>query len=275
MWKGLKKRVNRFYRAVSWRQRVLPGLIIIGAQKSGTTSLHSYLCQHPQLVPAYRKEVHFFDGGLDPAIDTWAKGIQWYHSHFPRQQELSNRQIAFEASPLYLFNPLVAERMSSTLPEVKLVAILRNPVERALSQFFYETRIGHESLQVMDAFSAEEKRLEPAWRDRNYKTSEFIHNSYLARGIYYQQISRFLDVFPREQLLILDSGTFFKAPEAGLKQVFRFAGVDSGFPVQDLKAVNVGGNRTEVEQSVYEFLKNFYQPHNERLFDVLGTRFDW
>ena len=275
MLKGLKKRATRLYRKFSWRQRVLPGLIIIGAQKSGTTSLHNYLSQHPQLVPAYRKEVHFFDGGLDARTDTWSKGVQWYHSHFPRRGDLTEGQTTFEASPLYLFNPLVAARIAATLPEVKLVAILRNPVERALSQFFYETRIGHESLSIREAFAAEEKRLAPAKETGNYKLPEFIHNSYLSRGIYYEQLQRYYELFPREQLLVIDSGAFFRAPENGLKQVFAFAGVDEKFAVGNLKAVNVGRNRKEVDEDFREQLKGYYSGHNEKLFDMLGKRFEW
>ncbi|HUQ00163.1 MAG TPA: hypothetical protein VM093_06855, partial [Aeromicrobium sp.] len=93
--------------AAEWTaRRALPDFIIIGAMKSGTTSLFTYLSQHPQLIAASRKEVHYFDGGLNPAKDNYAKGTAWYREHFPRKREMAAGQKAFEASPLYIFNPL-------------------------------------------------------------------------------------------------------------------------------------------------------------------------
>ena len=87
------------YHQATWRNRQLPDVIIIGAQKSGTTSLYYYLSQHPHLMLSYKKAVHFFDGGLNPNVDNFNKGQAWYRSHFPLKRNTNNNQKVFEASP--------------------------------------------------------------------------------------------------------------------------------------------------------------------------------
>ncbi|MEM9227886.1 MAG: sulfotransferase domain-containing protein, partial [Verrucomicrobiota bacterium] len=159
-------------------------MVIIGAQKSGTTSLYDYLIEHPQLLPASNKEVHFFDGGLTPELDAFTAGEAWYRAHFPLVSSVQAGQHSLEATPLYLFNPLVAARMHELIPEVKLIAILRNPTERAISHFFHEKRYGREPLSIAEAMAAEEERLKPAWENEDFKDEAFIHLSYKSRGHY-------------------------------------------------------------------------------------------
>ncbi|MGZ9225178.1 MAG: sulfotransferase family protein [Anaerolineales bacterium] len=187
---GLKTFTNRvrfYYRYATWRIRPLPDFIIIGAQKAGTTSLHAYLSQHPQFLKPYEKEVHFFDGGLDPDLDNYKKGQAWYRAHFPFRRNGSASRV-FEASPLYIFNPLVPDRMFDLLPEVKIVAILRHPTERAISHYFHEKQRGYESLPIMEALLEEERRMEAALQSKDYKNYSFIHHSYTSRGHYKEKL---------------------------------------------------------------------------------------
>ena len=144
--------------------RVLPDFLIIGAQKSGTSSLYRYLAQHPQVRESVLKEVHYFDGGLEAGIDTYALGEHWYRAHFPRRAAMAPGSRTFEASPLYLLHPLAAERIAALMPQVKLVAILRNPTDRALSHYFHNVRNNalrafKEDLPPGPAMDAEEARL--------------------------------------------------------------------------------------------------------------------
>jgi hypothetical protein len=157
------------YRQATWSKRAFPSIIIIGAQKSGTSSLFYYLGQHPQIIPSYKKEVHFFDGGLNPNVDNFNKGEPWYRSHFPLKRNTINNQKAFEASPLYLFNPLSPQRIYELIPEVRLIAVLRNPVERAISHYFHEKWAGREPFPIMKALQSEEKRLSPVINKQDYK----------------------------------------------------------------------------------------------------------
>lgn len=263
------------YRQLMWSQRVLPDFIILGAQKAGTTSLHAYLSQHPQLVPSSRKEVHFFSGGLDPEVDKYEKGLAWYRSHFPPKGTLGPEQKTFEASPLYLFNPLAPGRMAEHAPHVKLIAVLRNPTERAVSHYFHEKRKGREPLPIAEALRAEEGRLEPILQQEDYKNDVFIHHSYKSRGLYKQQLERYLEHFRREQLLVINSDELFARPPCVLKRVFDFLEVDAGFRVADLSPSNVGTNKNSVGSEVYRYLNDFFRPHNHALYDLLGTSYNW
>jgi len=267
------------YRQATWRNRSLPDFIIIGAQKSGTTSLYRYLSQHPQLIASYKKEVHFFDGGIDNYyVDNFEKGEAWYRANFPRKRKSNTSQKVFEASPLYLFNPLVPQRIYDFMPEVKLIAILRNPVERAISHYFHAKRkqgVGVETLPMLEAFQAEEERLKPIVKQQDFKNPIFRRHSYKGKGLYYEQLKRYLNYFSNKSILVLDSESFFAVPDDGLRMIFEFVGVDSGFTVPDLKPGNVGKNKVEVGLDVYDYLENYFEPYNQKLYKLLGRSFSW
>ena len=272
--KATRNRLLFYYRYATWRSRPLPDFVIIGTQKSGTTSLHAYLSQHPQCLRPYEKEVHFFDGGLDPVVDNYQKGQAWYRAHFPHRKNGSDARV-FEASPLYIFNPLVPARMFDLLPQAKLVAILRNPTERAISHYFHEKQRGYESLPIMEALAAEEQRLKPAVEAKDYKNYSFIHHSYKRRGHYKEQLERFFKLFPRQQILILTSDDLFRDQNSTLKQVTEFVGASSSFQVKDSRPRNVARNKEQVDVEVYDYLNGYFRPHNEALYELLGTNFNW
>jgi hypothetical protein len=123
--------------------RLKPAFIIIGAQRAGTTSLYSYLCAHPAILPARRKELHFSNRGF-------AQGMQWYRAQFPawidHRERWGKRTLTGESTPAYLFHPLAAGRIQQSLPDVTLIALLRNPVDRAFSHYQHGLRAGYESL---------------------------------------------------------------------------------------------------------------------------------
>ena len=273
--KTIARGLARPYRQLIWSQRVLPDFIIVGAQKAGTTSLYAYLSQHPQLVPSSKKEPHFFSGGLDPEVDKYKNGLAWYRSHFPPKGALSAGQKTFEASPLYLFNPLAPGRIGEHIPHVKLIAVLRNPTERAISHYFHEKRKGREPLPIGKALRAEEGRLEPILQREDYKNDVFIHHSYKSRGLYREQLERYLEHFRWEQLLVINSDELFTRPSCVLKRVFDFLEVDASFRVADLSPSNVGTNKNSVGSEVYRYLNDFFRPHNQALYDLLGTSYTW
>lgn len=256
-------------------RRALPDFLIIGAMKAGTSSLVSFLSQHPQLLVASRKEVHFFDGGLRPSRDTYAQGPEWYREHFPLKREMGRGQKTFEASPLYLFNPLAPRRIADLVPSVKLIAILRNPTDRAISHYFHETSKGRESLPIMSALLAEEARLQPVLEAGDYKSNAYIHCSYKSRGRYREQLDRYLELFDEEQILVLGAEKFYADPVSSLQQVFRFVGVDEEYAPDDLRPRNVGVNRSEVEPEVHEYLDRYFETHNRALHELVGEDFGW
>lgn len=273
--KTTARRIIQQYRQASWRLRSLPDFIIIGAQKSGTTSLYSCLGQHPQIFPPGRKEVHYFDGGRHPGTDNFEKGEKWYRAHFPLRLSMGAGARTFEASPLYMLNPLVPERIFNALPGARLIAVLRNPTERAISHYFHEKRQGRESLPIMEAMQQEEQRMEPVVAGKDYNSNTFIHCSYKRRGLYKQQLEGFLGFFPRQQILVLSSDEFFGKPDNTLKKVFDFVGVDTGFRAETTRLRNVGSNKREVSPDVYDYLNGYFLPHNEALYELLGEDYGW
>lgn len=263
------------YRIATSKFRLLPHFIIIGAQKAGTTSLFYYLSQHPQIIPSIEKEVHFFDGGLNPFVDNYEKGQQWYRAHFPLPQIVGNDFVTGEASPLYMFNPIAPSRIANLIPQVKMIAILRNPTERAISGYFHEKRRGREPLPIMEALQEEDNRMKPILQNQDFKNKNFIHFSYKSRGLYKEQIERYLKYFSREQILIISSEDFFKEPEINISKVCDFLGIDNKFKCKDLNPQNVSNNRNAVSSEVYEYLNNYFLPHNQALYELIERNFDW
>lgn len=207
---------------------VLPNFLICGTQRGGTTSLARYLMEHPEICIPRKKEIHFFDLNYE-------RGIKWYERQF-RACKKDFKAIG-EASPFYMYLESVPERIHSLLPDVKLIFILRNPVDRAYSHYWYEVKLGFEYLSFEEAIMREEERL--ARGDLFSKQ----HYSYLDRGKYVIQLERFLEYFPREQMLILMHQDLLEKPDQVMRQIFEFLAVDSDFrsPNWKLKRYNVGG----------------------------------
>ncbi|MEX0821850.1 MAG: sulfotransferase domain-containing protein [Rhodothermales bacterium] len=267
--------VRRTYRELTWRSRSLPDFLIIGAQKAGTSSLFAYLGQHPQLIPSHIKEVHFFDGGLDEEVDTYGLGEAWYRSHFPRRRMLGPDRMTFEASPLYLFNPLAPMRISDLVPEARLIAILRNPTERAISHYHHFRRIGWESLPMLEAFRSEESRLASAIEQEYYKSPSYIRYSYKRRGLYRNQLARYLEHFPMRKMFIASSEAFFARPRTVLDDVLDFLELDGYVEAVDVRPRNVGSYESNSNAEARDYLDAYFRPHNEALFELIGRRFNW
>ncbi|WP_287523664.1 sulfotransferase domain-containing protein [Okeania sp. SIO2C2] len=150
--------------------------MIIGAQKCGTNSLYNYLVQHPLIAASLQHEIHYFDLNFD-------KDLQWYQSQFP---ELEPGIITGESSPYYLFHPLVPQRIFDIYPQIKLIILLRNPAERAISHYDHEVRLGTEKLTLKEAIAAEQNRLkgevEKIIQTGTYYSFNHQHYTYLARA---------------------------------------------------------------------------------------------
>lgn len=271
-----QKRALAFpWRKLSSSLRTLPDFIIIGAPKCGTSSLYYYLSQHPQIKPCIKKEINFFNGGKDPNIDAYAEGLNWYRAFFPLNLGRQQRFLTGEASTLYMFNPLVPERIHKHLPDIKLIALLRNPVTRAHSQYFHELRKGRENLSMMDAFLAEENRISKALKENDYRSPDLLNYSYLKKGLYAEQLERYFQYFSRDQVFVLQSEFFFRKTNEAMKLVWNFLDVEQNFFVPDLTTKQKGKNKKTMNEDVLAYLRSFYKQPNERLFDLLGTSFDW
>lgn len=251
--------------------RGLPSVLIIGAQKSGTTSLFQYLVQHPKVLPPLGKEVHYFDFH-------YADGIKWYRGNFPYRRQLRGGALTLDASPYYLVHPLVPHRAAQLLPEVKLIAVLRNPVDRALSHYQHEVRHRRESLSFADAIEREPERLageeERLWDDPNYYSANHHRYSYTRRGLYLEQLQRWMQHFPRSQLLVLQSERLFRDPAGATSQVYTFLDLEP-HRLERYKPFLAGNYDPGLPADLRAKLVAYFEPHNRELYRWLGEEFDW
>jgi hypothetical protein len=244
-----------WWRRMTSGRRKLPDFLIIGAQRSGTSTLYQYIARHPHVQGAFRKEVHYFD-------TYYNRGPDWYRANFPI------RGLTGEATPSYLLHPEVPARVAAMLPNVRLLAILRNPVDRAYSAFHRNIRLGRETRAFVDAIRADAGTLEFAYRER---------------GIYVEHLEVWLKHFKRDQLLVVGTEEFCGDPWHGLEQVCRFLELP---PFPDRQSVDEQMRRwferryrydryPAMDAAVREKLVEYYRPHNRRLHDLLDKDFGW
>lgn len=190
----------------------LPNLVIIGAMKCGTTSLHQYLNLHPQIQMSELKELDFFVEDKN-----WKLGVDWYRSQFPASVDILG-----ESSPNYTKYPFfsgVPERMHQLIPDAKLIYLVRDPVRRVLSHYMHQY-----------TNRAEYRSLSKAFSDLN-------HNHYVISSRYAFQLEQFLSFYSLDQILVLSLEELACSPVNTLQQVFRFLGVDPNFNHPDFSQV--------------------------------------
>lgn len=265
------RRLRADYHELTGPLRGLPAVLLIGAQKSGTTSLFNYLVQHPDVLAPLGKEIHYFDLH-------YARGLRWYRGRFPYRARLRGGALTLDASPYYLVHPLAPERAARLLPGVKLVALLRNPIDRALSHYQHEVRGGRESLSFADAIEQEPQRLageeERVRRDPAYYSYNHHRYSYLRRGLYLEQLQRWVEQFPRPQLLVLQSERLFAEPEAVTRVVQEFLGLRP-HRLKRYRPFFQGNYERAISPELRARLAAYFEPHNRRLYQWLGEEFDW
>jgi hypothetical protein len=274
-------RLRLAWRRLSAPLRVLPDFVIVGAQKAGTTSLYAYLTAQPDVLPAAAKEVHFFD------TCDWERGAGAYRAYFPMRARMRlhawlrrRPSLTGEASPYYLYHPLAAERLAATVPRVKVIILLRDPVERALSHHGHEVRAGREHLPLREALEAEPHRLRgreaalragaPQCRHRDHQVF-----SYQDRSRYSRQVARYLELFPPEQVLVLKSELLFGDDGAVKRRVAEFLGLPE--LVGAFAAQNLGRRsaRTPEEAAVRALLAEQLADDGTALRALLGETFSW
>jgi Sulfotransferase domain len=248
----------------------LPGFVIIGAGKSGTTYLYDRLTEHPLVYRSLVKEPHFFRHNFD-------KGEQWYRAHFYSPSWNSKQgAITGEASGA-MFYSHAARRVESVVPDARLIAILRNPIDRAYSHYLHEVRLGFESLSFEEAIEAEPKRLEGETErvlsNENYYSFGWRHHAYTAKGVYWKALEEWLRYFPREQLLIIKSEDFYADPSRILRKVAMFLGLPDWRP--SLHHGHKAYPYRPMAASTRALLADHYAPHNERLYEMVGSDWGW
>jgi hypothetical protein len=132
-----------------------------------------------------------------------------------------------------------------------------------------------ENLPVMEAMLAEEQRLEPILGKADYKHPSFMHHTYKSRGRYHEQLERFFEWFPKDRMLVINSDDLFGNPHETLRRIFRFVEVNEDMKIPDMRPQNVASNKTEVDPEVYEYLNDYFEPHNRALYELVGENYGW
>ena len=262
-------------------RRPLPDFLIIGTKRGGTTSLWNYLIRHPlvpRLFPAWNtKTSHYFE-------EHWGRGEAWYRSHFPtsaHRAALERRHggptRVGEAAPLYMFHPLVPDRVHALMPAARMIVLLRDPVERAYSHWKERRTEGREPLGFAEALQQEAERTagerERLIADPGYFSEPYDWYTYRARGRYLEHLEPWLDRFDRGQLLILASEELYRQPAATYGRVLDFLGL----PPHDLGDYAVYNDRRSapMDPAIRTELTSYFQPYNAALAQRLGMTFDW
>ncbi len=258
--------------------RMEPTFLIVGAQRCGTTSMFKTLRQHPAvLAPALQKGIHYFDKNYD-------RGPGWYRSHFPLRVSAARIEgkvgvvpVTGESSPYYLFHPLAAERIARDLPRVRLIVLVRDPGERALSAYTHEKARGFETETFERALDLEPERIageaDRMRADPCYDSYHLQHNAYLTRGQYIEQLERLEELVGRDRIHVVDSQEFFERPAPAYAEVLEFLGLpafdDAVFEQHNARP------RSPMDPALAARLDEHFKPYDERLAKWLGRQPGW
>ncbi len=257
---------------------VLPDFIIFGVSRSGTTSLYQYLSQHPNIEPSVVKELRFFDMYFD-------RGINWYRMNFPSKWQkfvftkLKHKKfITGEASGAYLQNPHTPKRIHNLNPNMKLILLLRNPVDRAFSHYKRKIKNGSEKLSFEEVIEKEKSRIngEQEKMEKNEKYYSPIYHSlaYITTGLYAIRLKHWLKYFSMKQILILENGEFLREPEKVYNQAIKFLDLPE-WKLSTYRKFSKQDLNIEMNPKTREKLLEYCKPFNEELYSLIGKRFDW
>ena len=266
--------IKRNYYYLSSPFRVLPECFVIGVVRSGTTSLYHYLGQHPCISSSAYDEIGYFD-------NNYHLGVNWYKSLFPTKFTKNKiikkhgKFLTYDVTPFYIYNPLVARRILASFPRAKIISNLRNPIDRAYSNYIlmYQdgdtTKTFEEMIQIaMDEIEKNKAKL----NDEVYIADIFYQNI-LARGFYADQLKIWFEKFQKKQILIIPSEDLALKPDQVLTKVFEFLDLPY-FKIKDFTRQNKREYHP-MKDETRKLLVEFYKPYNKKLFDMLGSKFDW
>lgn len=248
--------------------RPLPNFLILGTQRGGTTSLHEDLYKHQLVARPLAKEIQFFTLNFD-------RGDRWYRSHFPR---LRPGQLTFESSPYYLFHPAAPARAAAMLPAAKFIVLLRNPTRRAYSHYLHSCALGVETLPFEEAIAAEELRLKEAdTLGIDSPEGRRIHRnfSYQARGLYAEQLRRWLTYVPSSRVNIQKSEAWFKNPDETFSEVLDFLELPRFTPKIWAMSNSRRSSAPPMHTDTQMQLNRYFAADSEELRRLLGWKTAW
>ena len=254
--------------------RVLPDFLVIGAKRCGTTSLFYHLPEHPCISKSPHDNMGFFN-------DNFHLGVNWYKSFFPTiftrnkiKSEFGNF-LAFDVTTTYMEEESTANNVYQTKPNMKIIVILRNPVDRAYSQYHLNLREKAEKRSFEDAMEENMNELNKESYERYEIKPKFSveENNYLKKGLYAQQLRHWLKIFPRENILIISTEEFESNQQIIYNKIFEFLNI-SKFEVKNTKKMQKG-NYPPIKSETRNLLLDYFRPHNHELFELINMEFDW
>lgn len=263
--------VNLHKRLFTSPDNPLPDCIIIGAQRAGTSSLYRNLLQHPGIGGATRKEVHYFD-------QNHHQGPNWYRSFFSPPAPGEPPRLNVEATPYYLYHPAVPARVKALLPDARFIVLLRDPVERAWSDYLHSRQRGYEPLEFAAALDAEESRLrgeeERLLAEPHYASHGHRFHSYQSRGLYARQLSRWLEHFPRDRFLLLRAEDLYADTPAVTRRVLDFLGLPE-MPGMQPTWRNSTPDKVPMPEADRDRIRRYFESANADLTVIAGPEFSW
>lgn len=275
--KRLRLQIQRMRGLFTAPWRTLPNFIIIGAHKCGTTTFYHYLRQHPMVYSAWKKDIKFFDLH-------YRRGVWWYRSYFPLKWHMkpdrhsSIHPITGDSATDYFYYPFAPKRIASLLSDVKLILLLRNPVDRAYAHYMHNRRIGWEERDFEEVINQDLDYLAdisqftfPEDMATLLRLRKF---GYLEKGLYALFLAPWFDVFPQHRIFVIKSEAFFgKRKREIYRLVQSFLGLP-GWENIDYRNINPG-NYPPMNSVMRARLQKFYAPYNHMLYEMLGRNFDW
>ena len=252
--------------------RAVPDFVVIGAPKCATTSLYSFLCSHPSVEPALTKEIHYFD--LPPKRGL---GLLWYRHNFPITARMRG-SITGEATTTYLLYPHAPALLRAAAPGARIIVMLRNPADRAYSDYHMQVRAGMEYMGFEDALAAEEARVGAERRrvasDPEHQWFYVPNYAYAGKGEYAAQLEPWLRLFGRDRVLVETAEDLGRDPAGVASRVAGFLGIDAGASPAMPGRLNEG-DYGPMQGSTRRALAERFAPHNEKLYSLLGRDLGW
>jgi len=281
---GLKRIYQIFYYILCKRHfygitaplRVLPDFLVIGVGRGGTTSCFHYLSQHPSIIGSAYDEIGFFD-------ENFHLGLNWYRSMFPTKYlkkkitQKFGKCLTYDVTPSYIWKPWAAQRIKELFPKIKLIVFLRNPTDRAYSQY----HLGIKNREPRSSFEEtieEDMNMFNKFENTNSVIDDeyfmnYVKESHLGRGLYAQQLKKWFELFDQKHILILTSEELSTDTNKTMNKIFQFLDLPD-YEIPDIVKRNTG-NYSSMNMDTRKKLTHFYSKYNKDLFKLLSKEFDW
>ena len=266
--------LKRHIFALTGSIRVLPDFLVIGAKRCGTTSLFYHLPEHPCISKSPYDNMGFFN-------ENFHLGVNWYRSFFPttftrnKIKSKFGNFLSFDVTTRYMEEESTANNVYQTKPNMKIIVILRNPIDRAYSQYHLNVREKVERRSFEDVIKEDMDRLDKESSEHHEIKPKFSaeENNYLKKGLYALQLRHWLKIFPRENILIISTEEFESNQQIIYNKIFKFLNI-SQFEVKNTEKMEKG-NYPPMKSETRNLLLDYFRPYNRELFELINMEFYW